>query len=644
MKKLLTLIITIGTVGNVPAMDPDDMPIPQKTVIIQTSDQKEFIVPVVDAQKIPTLNGMIDDIGEEQTMAIPLPSVDGTTFEYVLRLVNRKVTIEGIFVNPAIKISDQAEFHDRRLSQMQLIKLNNACEFLGLEAYLPELVDKLKKSDLEDNSLKHLLPTTLRMIWLSHPICQSILDLIGANVPRCTRNIQVSPDNHKVFSWSEKENKIKLWDLKNVYQQPHEIPHQHVDKIDADKDRLIVLNLRGTFKLWDLHNLDFPPLILDSVKHNQQPVIKDIHLTRKYIITAATNATRTSRVLKVLEAEAPHNLVLKLKSDTQVFYKVHFDGSQLISYSQDGSLIKIFDMDNPDQSPRELGPYPPIQAVKNVVISSDDCKIAFSNDRQIAVINMQDPVAHPYALLLPIDEPINCIEINSRINKLIAWNKPLYGCVSNPNSTIKIWDMNQLDNPPHTIRVLHSVVANPHTAKLITWDGNVIQIFNLENPVEKPHKIHTNKGWDKVIISPNGKKLITAERITQFSMTLKIWNLENISEWPQILRPIENLQEIIISPDSSKLITSNPQGTKIWDMNACNQLQNLNYDQIQLMTWLHHKKNRSSNAVYSPELLNTYRSLPPELKHDLRASFSDQIKLLLPSLKRKLWLGHRWTS
>ena len=262
MKKLfISLVVMLGFMGSMVAMDPVSASgsfgqAYEGTITIQTSDGQNFTISKQIAKQIPTINGLMEDLGE--SAVIPLLNVGSKEFNWIIQ------TIEM-----ANKISD--EKYDSRellasidkLSVDELISLINACKYLGLE----DLEDKafyfissrFSGEKVSFDVLQKMNDDVLKKLWETSSLYPELMKV---------KNIQaaeaiVSPDGNSLVSYGN--NVITVWNLNNLNERPQELSHEKVRGVIISPDGNTLISWSGqervflsrsdvgTIKIWILN-------------------------------------------------------------------------------------------------------------------------------------------------------------------------------------------------------------------------------------------------------------------------------------------------------------------------------------------------------------------------------------------------------
>jgi WD40 repeat protein len=560
----ISLIMMLGLMSSMVAMEPEarhfEKMSGQETIIVQTSDGQEFIISKEIAQQIPTINGLIEDLGE--SAAIPLPFVSSKEFDWIIKV------LQACAQDPKIAITAG------NLPVNDLIDVINASDYLGIDVIENELVKNFitKRSEgkqpLSFDNLNHMNDNLLKKVWdysSVNSVLTQVKEIIG-------NGLIISSDENRFITYGY--DVIKIWNLNNLDEAPQELPHEKVQGVVISPDGKVLISWSGqrrqevdfhpdvgTIKIWNFTNLNQEPTELDY------PGVVEI-ITDGIDLIARTNGSVALWHLDQLD-EQPVWQEANFVRGSMAFRRKD-NGDDLILWGGNRPITMV----ELNTFVRRMLPY---NDAERIVVTYDGKKMITSSliDSTIKIWNLEDFNAAPYSLNYPL---VQGISLNSFETTLIGWSQ-----LGNPG--IKIWNLDKwnLDN----------------------WDWSYL---SRQQPQFVPADV------DGAVVSFDGNKLIywgssfgRAGMITLWDLTKKL-----------VLGRFENLNvdKVIMTRDGKKLISSDVGRINIWDLTLLNEINNLNVEQMKLLLWL---QDRKSLGLMSPELLKTFapvfRLLPDSLKN-----------------------------
>jgi WD40 repeat protein len=552
------------------------------TITVQTSDGQNFTISKEIVKQIPTINGLMEDIGE--SAPIPLPLVSSKEFNWIIQ------TIEM-----ANKISD--EKYDSReflvsinkLSFAELIYVINACQYLGLE----DLEDKLfyfissglSGKPISFDSLQKMNDNVLKKLWETSSLYPELTKVKNILAEEAI----VSPDGNNLVSYGN--NLITVWNLNNLNERPQVLSHEKVRGVIISPDGNTLISWSGqervflspsdvgTIKIWNLNKLDQKPLELNEYG------LVDVVTDGVYLIAEKFNIRADDidsiKVWRLDRLNEPSRSFPGILGEGFAI-RQSSNGNELITWSFE--KIKIVDLNT--FASRDLD----YMRANKVIISHDGSKM---------------------------------------ITK------------SYKDETIKIWDLNNLNTAPQSLDIqnVEGILVSNDGSKLIAWSQQEIKIWNLNNLNEKPQKITgIIRGAG---ISPDGNKLIYWSINSEKLYMITVWDINNRKvlsrfKYPDVSSVL--MSRGTISSDGNRLISMIPayggmiDKITIWDLN---DLNSLNIDQIRFLMWLQYRTNM---AFLPPNLLqnlkNIYQSLPDTLKNIVRGKLP-VVELLIAGVEFK---------
>lgn len=555
---------------------------PSSRIKIQTADGQEFMISSEIAKQIPTINGLIEDIGQSE--AIPLPVVNGEAFDWIIKSLGRfykdlPVDTQGLSVD-------------------QLIDLVNACEYLELEDLQIILFKTLNKHPLlRESSFDAMNETVLNKFWKQNPFYLYIASFLHQSIGISPQKLELdhifSADENKLILWSVNEG-IGFLDLNNL---------DYVRSLEKEMVSDVVISLNGRVlasRSSELIELEEPEGLQEEqpLQHQRNEVIK------------IWNLNDLDKIPQVLD----HQWIDEHSDEAAFGIMLNPDGTKLIARSGVEGLLKIWNLQNLAEGPRNL----PHEHVSRVIISPDGTTLVSSSfdEGTIKIWDMNDLDEEPSEL---VHERVSRTIVSSN-GKLISW--------STGNGIIEIWDMKDLDQLSKQLQFksISNVMVSSDGSKLVAWSerNRIIQVWNLNNLDQKPESTYFRSGdVPGFKLSLDGKKLIVWWRN---SGTIEIRNLDNLDQKLQTFRH-KNVSDVVEILDGRKLIAWSYQDQKIrmWDMNVIDEFENLNAHQIELIMWLH----KARKIEQMDQLLLV--PIPEHLK-PAYASLSDTLKTILKKL------------
>lgn len=591
MKRIfLNVVMILGFMGLIVAMDRpvgQDSPAKRQKIVrspsrikIQTADGQEFVISSEMAKQIPVINNMIEAIGQSET--IPLPVVNGAAFDWIVK------NLERFYKNLPVDTEG--------LSVDQLIDLVNACEFLELEDLQAIVFKTLNKHPLlRESSFVAMNETALNKFWKQSPIYVHIASLLHTSLIISRQEIEVddiisAADNRLIF-WSVNQG-IRILDLNNLDKGLHSLEKEMISEVVISLDgRTLASRFSEVIELEEPEGLQEE----QPLQHQKNEIIK------------IWNLDDVNQIPLVLD----HQWIGEHEDEVEFGILLNFDGTKLIARSGIEGLLKIWNLQNLAEDPRDLL-HP---NVSYVTISADGTMLVSSSfeDGIIKIWDMNNLNEEPSEL---VHERVSATIVSSN-EKLISW--------SAENGILEIWNMKDLDQLPKQLQFknISDVMVSSDGVKLVSWSlrDMVIQIWNMNNLNEPPQKLYFKRGIGAGFkVSLNRNELLLWWRIKG---TIEIRNLNDLDEELPVLDH-ENVSDVVESFDGRKLISWSyaNQTIRIWDMNIIDELKNLNVDQIESIIWLY--KVRQIQQL--DQLLKV--PIPKHLK-PAYASLSDSLKTML---------------
>ena len=549
MKRLfVSLIMMLGFMGSMVIIEA------QENITIQTSDGQEFIISKEIAEQIPTIKGLMEDIGE--SAAIPLPLVSSKEFDWIIK------TLQACAQDPKVAITAG------NLSVKDLIDFINASHYLGIDVIENELFKKfiIKRYEgaqpLSFDNLNQMNDNLLKKVWdysSVNSVLTQVKEIIG-------NGVIISPDETRLISYGN--DVIKIWNLNNLDEAPQELPHEKIQGVVITPDGNVLISWSGqkrqvdfnpdvgTIKIWNFTNLNQAPTELDY------PGVAEI-ITDGIDLIARTNNSVALWHLDQLD-EQPVWQENNFVRGSMGFRRTE-NGDDLILWGGN-RRITIVELNT---FVRRMLPY---NDAERIIVSHDGKKMitSSSGDDTMKIWDLEDFDAAPYSLNYPL---VKGVFLNSNETKLIGWSR-----LGDPG--IKIWN-------------LHN------------WNLNYLS-------QQKPQFIAADV--DEARVSFDGTKLIYWGRTFGKIGMITLWDLNN----KRALGRFENLNvnKVIISSDGKKLISSDLGKINIWDLTLLNEINNLNIEQMKLLLWLQDRKFLSLLAPDLLESFKSvYASLSDNLKN-----------------------------
>ncbi len=140
------------------------------------------------------------------------------------------------------------------------------------------------------------------------------------------------------------------------------------------------------------------------------------------------------------------------------------------------------------------------------------------------------------------------------------------------DGTIRIWDMNNLNERPVVLRgrtdMVAAVCVTPDGSKIVSCGYGTIHVWNMNNLTEPP--IALRNFWvNSLCVTPDGSRLIGG----CIDGIIRIWNMNNLTEPPVMLRGhTDMVASVCVTPDGSKTVSGSSDGTiRVWNMNNLNE-------------------------------------------------------------------------
>lgn len=631
--KILGLIIIINCVATITAIN------------IQTNDNQQFEIPLELAQQIPSINNLLEDIGEQAGVeSIPLPTITGPIFLDIIELLKIKNEED----EKGITIDWQSKLNNPDVNR--LIQLINGCEHLGIESLELRLFNNLLGHTLSSEDWNAISYPAVQRFWLQGSAYNFIMSYTSLLVPVSSIaldyrlreyvsegvetiiwsdwKVLLTLDGAKLISWIPDVTIITIWDMKYPATILVELEHAGLQEVIMSPDGTKLISAAsgdGTIKVWDLSDLNKKAF---NLSHKGLEAIT-ISPDSKRLISSSEHAIYIWSLDNL--QQAPEKITIKeFMTDPQIspdsanlITLVYNDESsseaesseeEMQEESESTNFIKIWDMNNLSRAPNNLQ----TNGAWEFIISPDSSKLMTWGNGTINVWNLFDLTKKPQEIVYgPHNGPMaQKIMFSPDSKKIIVLAQSVIVTEGNmrieEESILQVLNVNKISSEFVKKTLSDNVVdaiVSPDSKQLVTWGTN-IQIWDINN-LKNPSYESSNEYVEKAIITPNSKLIsVSAE-------SLKIQNIKQLDQIPlKLTNDNKYAAGIITTPYMNQIVAwfaENNGLIKIWDFSLLRELEKLSGAQIGLITWLY--KNQGNRGVQlSSDQEDAYLLLPLKLQ------------------------------
>jgi WD40 repeat protein/serine/threonine protein kinase len=447
--------------------------------------------------------------------------------------------------------------------------------------------------------------------------------------------VAYSPDGKRLAAGGGFRSEVKVWDTKSRMELFTLKGHTSVHSVTytSDGKRLATASEDKTVKVWDAENgkelftlqeqrtaelqsVAFSPdgkqlaTIDKTVKVWDAETGKELRAIQDN--TAVVNLAYSPDGKRLAGALADHSVRLwdamtgeplfTLRGHSRTIASVAFrpDGKHLASAALD-ETVKVWDAQTGHQEPLNLKVGVPRGrdfSFTGAVVSPDGKRVASAGGKSVSRVGPADWVTKVWDIqtgkeLMTLKENLSSPALSPDGKRLATSS-----VVSGPDrlSKVKVWDLETgkelfslegSQRSPSPFTSVYSPVAYSPDGKRLAGAG----LFREPGKQEDKHKVkvwdaQTGKellvfegGWDRVIFSPDGKRLAAPSR-----EEIKLWDTQT----GQVIQSFKGGNGwLAFSPDGKRLAASSREETKLWDTQTGEVLRSF--------------KGRDTTSAFSPD-------------------------------------------
>jgi WD40 repeat protein len=270
--------------------------------------------------------------------------------------------------------------------------------------------------------------------------------------------------------------------------------------------------------------------------------------------------TNDPDIFKALSSVAGTPLILRVHKDEVRAIDIGNDGHNLASGSLDGT-VKLWNMDNPDQPPRDMNTRSYGQ--------NGFCSLSFSHDARLLAAGTYNGEILLWDMSDPDSEP-RILQGHTSIVTQLSFDKSDGTLVSgSADGSVTLWDIRK---DPVTFRYIEQSTSRI-TSVCFTPDGSSVawgnekgevKLSNLRSMMAAPVLVQsTGRAVFSLDFSPDGNVLATGDE----DGLIRLWQSDNpFPQAAELIGHISRVTALRFSPDGQILASCSFDGTiRLWD-------------------------------------------------------------------------------